>query len=319
MDRHDKIAIFGASGLIGSEIEAQLRADGYDNLLTPSHHVLDLTDQSAVGVFMRNENPDYVFFCAVRTITNFDAEGVIDAVELYSNITMQCNVIEACRLQNIKKAVFLGSAMLYPWTRKHQHELLKEEILEEFDINKYRASMRSTVLGKYVGMKLCQYYNSQYGTMYIYAIPTHIYGGFKNRKNLYFLENMVSNICDAYSHGDDELYLDVFGKGIALKQFLHVSDCANAIIKVMRCYDDAMCPINISSNEPESWSSIVNMVSDIVGYSGTIRFNSERKEDMTNRICSIERLNGIGWKQSISMREGLELLVKEYKSMKGIG
>ena len=207
--------------------------------------------------------------------------------------------------------------MLYPWDMNHQNEPLNEEFLEDFDINKYRPSMRSTVLSKYVGMKMCQYYNLQYNTNYIYAIPTHIYGGFKGRKNLYFLERVVSDICDAKINGTDEIYLDVFGEGKALKQFLHVVDCADAIIKVMNGYEDAMSPINIASDVPQSWSSIVEKICEITGYHGKIRFNSERKENMANRICSTKKLNVLNWKQNVSMEKGLELLIKEYMEMKG--
>lgn len=319
MNKDSKIVVFGAGGLIGGEIVSQLIRNGYEDVVACNHKMLDITNQSAVNSYMSQIKPQYVFFCAVRAITDFENGEVVDAVEAYSNIMMQLNVMEACRVCNVKKAVFLGSAMLYPWDMNHQNEPLSEELLENFDINKYRPSMRSTVLSKYVGMKMCQYYNSQYGTSFIYAVPTHIYGGFKNRKNLYFLERIVSDICDAKLNGIDEIYLDVFGEGKALKQFLHVSDCADAIITIMNCYEDIMSPINIASDEPESWSTIVKMICEITGYNGIIKFNSERQENMANRLCSTTKLNKLqrGGVTKISMKKGLEQLINEYIETKG--
>lgn len=319
MNKDAKIVVFGAGGLIGGEIVSHLIRNGYHDVIACNHKMLDLINQSAVNSYMSQTKPQYVFFCAVRAITDFENGEVIDAVEAYSNIMMQLNMMEACRIYEVKKAVFLGSAMLYPWDMDHQDELLNEDLLEDFAINKYRPSMRSTVLSKFVGMKMCQYYNSQYGTSFIYAVPTHIYGGFKNRKNLYFLEHIVSDICDAKLNGIDEIYLDVFGEGKALKQFLHVSDCADAIITIMNCYEDVMNPINVTSDEPESWSSIVKMICEITGYNGNIKFNSEKQENMANRLCSTTKMSKLrqGGVTRISMKNGLEQLINEYMKMKG--
>ena len=251
----------------------------------------------------------------MKSITDFESDNRPDAEELQSNLLMICHVVECAQKYLTKKAVFLGSAMLYPWEENHKGLLTEESLLERPNLQKYRISMESAVLSKYVSMKLCQYYQQQYGCNFVYVIPAHIYGGFANRKNLYFLEKIVQSICAAKIRNADSLYLDVFGEGKALKQFLHVKDCADAIIKVMQFYEDYGVPINIASNKPESWSSIVQMICEIVNYKGRINFNSARKEDLTNRLCSTEKLKSMGWKQKITMKAGLESLCKEYMEM----
>ncbi len=310
METTARISIFGAGGLIGKAISAQLKNSGYTNVIDCTHKVLELTDQNAVKNFFEINRPEYIFFCAVKTVTDFEDTARKTADELQNNLLMLCNVMEFAQKYEVTKGVFLGSAMLYPWNDLH-NEPLTEDLLERPNLSEYKKSMEAAVLGKYVGLKLCQYYHEQYNCKFVYALPTHIYGGFKDRKNLYFLEKMVQSICNAKLKGENSLYLDVFGEGKALKQFLHVDDCADAIIKVMQSYEDYTAPINIATNQPESWSSIVKKICKIVDYNGEIKFNADRKENLANRICSTEKLNKIGWQQKISMEQGLKLLCAE--------
>ena len=316
MDKNSKIVVFGAGGLIGNEIVNVLQKQGYNNVFACTHKSLELLNQNDVNTFFSENKPEYIFFCAVRTITNFEATGCIDGTEMYSNIMMQLNVMEAARKNGIKKAVFLGSAMLYPWNNEHDNELLQERFLDNFNMNEYRESMKSTVLSKFVSMKSCQYYNREYNVGYIYALPTHIYGQLTGRKNLYFLENLVINLCNAKLSNQSSIKLDIFGKGIAKKQILHVKDCANAIITIMDKYEDFSEPINIGTEQYESWGSIVDKICKIIDYKGEVIFNTEKKERLENRLCSIDKLKELGWKQSIDMETGLKSLCDEYMSSK---
>lgn len=317
MEKNAKIVVFGARGLIGKEIVKELLANSFTNVFPCGHEQLELINQAAVNTFFEVNKPEYIFFCATRSITNFETGECIDAVEMYSNIIMQLNVMEAARIYGVKKAAFLGSAMLYPWTDKYNNILLNEDLLDDFNITQYRPSMKSTVLSKYVSMKMCHYYYAQYGCKYIYAIPTHIYGGFANRKNLYFLEDIVINLCNAKKNNEEVVKLDIFGEGKAKKQILHVSDCANAIITAMEKYEDYSLPINIGSQEIVSWSDVVREVCQIIDYKGKVLFNTEHQERMENRICDIRRLESLGWKQQISIHDGLESLCEEWFQTNG--
>lgn len=317
MDKESRIVVLGAGGLIGSEIVTQLKKNSYLSVKKSLHRELDLTNQLAVECFFEREKPEYVFFCAVNTITDFEKTNCINAVELYSNVMMQFNVMEAARKHGVKKAVFLGSAMLYPWTDVHGDDKWKEELLDEFSFLQYRPSMQSTVLSKFVSMKACQYFFEQYGSHYVYAIPSHIYGGYSGRKNLFFLERLVMDLCRAKVENKRSIQLDVFGDGKAKKQILHVSDCARAIITIIDCYEDYTTPINIASKEETCWNSIVQKVCSFLDYHGEVVFNSEHEERMENRICNVERLYNLGWKQEIELDYGLKLLCDECLSEGG--
>ena len=310
------IVVFGSGGLIGSEIVKTLQKLSYSNITSCSHEDLELLNQAKVNLFFKEKQPQYIFFCAVKAITNFDSGHCIDAAEMYSNIMMQFNVMEAARMYNVKKAIFLGSAMLYPWNNEHQNELLCESLLEDFRINQFRDSMKSTVLSKFVTMKMCQYYYQQYGSNFIYAIPTHIYGGLKNRKHLYFLENLVIELCEAKLNNKNSIKLDIYGEGKARKQILHVQDCANAIITLMKYYENYLEPVNIGTNQYESWSSIVEKICEIINYKGEITFNVDKPERLENRLCSIEKLTHLGWSPKIDIDNGLRCLCNEYLQSK---
>lgn len=316
MNKQSRILVIG-KGLIGKKIAELLLKSGYKDTTLCTHSDLELLDQGAVNTYFENKKPQYVFFCAVKAITDFESGQVGDGEEAYANIMMQCNVAEAARVNDVKKMIMLGSAMLYPWNLKTE-EVLGEKQIEQFNLPGYRKTMEASVIGKLVGLKLCQYYNHQYNTNFIYCMPTHIYGGFQERKNLYFLERMVMEICDAKEAGKSELFLDVFGKGEAKKQFLHVEDCADAIIEVMEVYENKEEPaINICGSEISCWKDIVNQICETIKYDGKVLFNSDRDENMTNRICSEEKLEKIGWTQKIKMKDGILMLCREYQSIKG--
>ncbi len=315
MNKASKILVIG-KGLIGSRIYEQLLACGYTNTTVTTHSDLELLNQSAVNDYFEKHRPEYVFFCAVKAITDFESGQVGDADETYMNILMQCNVIEACRVHNVKKAIILGSAMLYPWNLNIT-EPMDETYLEQFNLPGFRTPMHSAVISKFVGLKLCQYYNKQYGTEFIYCLPSHVYGPLSGRKGLYLLERLVIDICDAKNAGKEDLFLDIFGQGVSQKQFLHVDDCASAIICIMDKYHpDESCAINVASFETYCWKGIVEDIKQLVQYCGNIRFNYERKENMANRICSVEKLKSLGWSPKYTMTQGLKQLCTEYQQGK---
>lgn len=312
-----KILVLGAGGLIGGKIVERLRADGYTSVVSCNHSQLDLTVQAAVQAYFAKEQPEYVFFCAVKSITDFNAGTVGDADELSENCMMVCNTMECCKDFHVRKAVFLGSAMLYPWNLEPYPEQLTEDMLESYNLQGYSKPMESAVLSKLLAYKLCQFYRCQYGCDFVYCLPTHIYGGFFGRKNFYFTERMVMDMCAAKHEGASELYLDVFGRGVAKKNLLHVEDCADAIIAVMERYDGKAAAVNIASDEVVSWCIIVELLREITGYQGKIRFNTERKENLTPRLCSCEKIKALGWRPRYDMAKGLRELCAEYMAMKG--
>lgn len=317
MEKNAKILVLGAGGLIGGKIADRLRADGYANVVSCNHKQLDLTEQAAVRAYFAQKRPEYVFFCAVKSIPDFNVDTVGDADELSENSMMVCNTMECCKSFHVRKAVFLGSAMLYPWNLEPYPERLTEDLLEAYNLRGYSKAMESAVLSKLFAYKLCLFYRHQYGCDFLYCLPTHIYGGFTDRRNLYFTERMVIDMCAAAHEGAAELFLDVFGQGIAKKNLLHVEDCADAIIAVMDRYNGDDAAVNIASDEIVTWSMIVELLREITGYRGKIRFNAERKENLMPRLCSCEKIKALGWSPKYNMSKGLRELCSEYVAMKG--
>ncbi len=315
MNLYSKIVVLGSGGLIGGRIVSTLEQYGYNNVVPCKHSELDLTDQNSTLAFFNKIKPDYVFFCAVKAITDFERGSVGDAEELYCNSMMACNVMKAAYESGVKKAVFLGSAMLYPWNIEPMPERLSEDLLEDFNLKGYSASMQAAVLSKLFLYKMCQYYNKQYGCKFIYCMPAHIYGGFSGRKNLYFTERLVMDICDAKKEDKSQLFVDVFGKGMARKNLLHVDDCADAIITVMNKYEGNQTAVNIASDEVVNWSQVVDIICKTIDYRGNILFNTDREENLTNRLCSTKILDELGWTPKKSIDFGLKELCKEYMEM----
>ena len=177
--------------------------------------------------------------------------------------------------------------------------------------------MESAVLSKLFAYKLCQFYRRQYGCDYIYCLPVHIYGGLTGRKNFYFTERMVMDMCEAKHKGKAELFLDVYGKGIAKRNLLHVDDCADAIITVMERYCGEEGVINIASDEIVSWRTVVDSLGKITDYHGKILFNEDREENLTSRVCSCRKLREMGWTPKYDIERGLRELCAEYAALKG--
>lgn len=317
MERQSKILILGAGGLIGGKIATQLQEQGFKQVIACTHFDLELTDQNAVRNFFQKIRPEYVFFCAVKAITDFSAGQVGDAEELEDNLLMVDYTMQACRDYGVKRAIFLGSAMLYPWNIEPMPEQYTEDMLEHFNLKGYSRSMESAVLSKLLTYKLCHYYRRQYSCDFLYCLPVHIYGGFMGRKNLYFIERLVMEICDAKLQNRPEVFLDVYGQGTARKSILHVVDCASALLAVMESYRGDSIAVNIASEETTCWREIVEAICKILDYQGKVYFNTEKRENTLSRICDVQKLNALGWKPYYTVESGLMSICQEYLTLRG--
>lgn len=315
MEQQSNILILGAGGLIGGRIVAQLRERGFERVMACTHSDLELTDQKAVRAFFQKARPEYVFFCAVKAITDFSAGQVGDAEELEENLLMVDYTMQACRDNGVKRAIFLGSAMLYPWNIDPIPERYTEDMLEHFNLKGFSPPMESAVLSKLLTYKLCRYYRRQYGCDFLYCLPVHIYGGFAGRRNLYFTERLVMEICDAKRQKRPEIFLDVYGEGVARKSLLHVDDCASALLAVMETYQGESVAINIASEETTCWREIVETICKIVDYQGRVSFHTKKRENRTSRISDTKKLSALGWKPHFTIESGLRSICQEYLAL----
>lgn len=316
MDLSSRILVLGAGGLIGSRIVSQLKNRRFEHVTACAHSELELTDRGDVREYFQALRPEYVFFCAVKAITDFSAGQVGDAEELEENFLMVSNTLQACREYGVKRSIFLGSAMLYPWNIVPVPERYTEDMLEEFNLRGFSNPMESAVLSKLLTYKLCCYYRKQYGSDIICCLPVHIYGGFSGRKNLYLLERMVMALCDAKRNDIAELKLDVYGQGIAQKSIMHVDDCASALIAVMESYQGDDVAVNIATEETTCWSEVVKIICEAIDYRGKVTFNTEKHENLTARICDAGKLKVLGWEPHYTLESGIEAICKEYIELK---
>jgi len=169
MQSSNTIYIAGHRGMVGSAIKRRLEAKGYKNLICRSHEELDLTRQQDVEDFFEKERPEYVFLCAAK-VGGILANSTYKAQFIYENIMIAANVIHASRAYEVKKLLNLGSSCIYP---RGAPQPLKEEYLLTSELE---PTNEPYAIAKIAAIKLCRYYNEQYGTNFMSIMPTNLYG-----------------------------------------------------------------------------------------------------------------------------------------------
>jgi len=298
MQKHEKIYVAGHRGLVGSAIVRRLRAEGYDNLLLRTSRELDLREQQAVRAFFAAEKPDYVILAAAR-VGGILANDTWPADFLYDNLMMEANVIHASYESGVKKLLALGSTCIYP---KMAPQPLKEEYLLSGPLeptNEWYA------VAKIAGIKLCQAYRRQHGCSFIAAMPTNLYGPGDNfdLETSHVLPAMIRKFHEAREANAESVGL--WGTGKALREFLHVDDLADACLFLMRHYDDGEI-VNIGVGKDISIADLADLVRDVVGFEGRVEYDASKPDGTPRKLVDTSRINGLGWKARIGLREGVE-------------
>ncbi len=301
-----KVYVAGHRGLVGSALVRRLRADGFEHLITRTHAELELTDQQAVNRFFAEEIPDYVFLAAAR-VGGILANSTYPAEFIYGNLMVQCNVIDAARRYGVKKLLFLGSSCIYP---KHAPQPMKEECLLTGPLeptNEWYA------IAKIAGIKLCQAYRRQHGFRAISLMPTNLYGPNDNYdlQNSHVLPALIRKFHEAKEGGLPEVV--VWGSGKPRREFLHVDDLADAALFLMRGYD-AEDIINVGTGRDISIGELAGLVSEIVGFTGSIVFDNSRPDGTPRKLLDISKLHQMGWKARIGLREGIAHTYQDFLS-----
>jgi GDP-L-fucose synthase len=297
MEKGAKIYVAGHRGLVGSAIIRRLRKDGYDSLVTRTSRELDLREQAAVRGFFAAERPDYVFLAAAK-VGGIVANDTWPADFLYQNLMIEANVIEASRVNGVKKLLCLGSTCIYP---RMAPQPLKEEYL-------LTGPLESTnewyAVAKIAGIKLCQAYQRQYGCKFISAMPTNLYGPEDNfdLETSHVMPALIRKFHDAKVNGHPTV--TVWGSGRPRREFLHVDDCADACLFLMNNYDSEEI-VNIGVGSDLTISELALLVRDVVGYTGEIVYDSGRPDGTPRKLVDIARISGLGWQARISLEDGV--------------
>ncbi len=354
MNKDSKIYVAGHRGLVGSAIERNLRAKGYNNIITRTHAQLDLTNQSATAEFFATERPEYVFVAAAK-VGGIMANNTYRAQFIYENIILAANVIHQAYLHGVKKLLFLGSTCIYP--RDAQQPMPEDCLLTsplEYTNEPYAIS-------KIAGLKMCEAYNMQYGTNFIAVMPTNLYGPGDNfdlekshvlpamLRKFHLGKCLMEGDLDALrrdfdsrpvegvdgsdinaviskleKYGVSKSSVEIWGTGTPLREFLWSEDMADASVFVMENVDwkdlsngmiePRNCHINIGTGKELSIGELAGLVAEKVNYKGNIVFNTDKPDGTPRKLTDPTKLHTLGWHHKVELPDGIERLYNVYIS-----
>jgi GDP-L-fucose synthase len=300
MNLTDKIYVAGHKGLVGSAIVNELTRLGYTNIITRSHDELDLTIQSATDEFFDSEKPDYVFLAAAK-VGGIKANNECPADFARINLQIETNVITAAYRSNVTKLLFLGSSCIYP---KMANQPIKEsELLSSY----LEPTNEGYAIAKIAGLKLCEYYNRQYGTNFISCMPTNLYGPNDNF-NLESSHVLPALIRKFLESKDDVI---CWGDGSALREFLYVDDLAKACVFLMKNYNSSDT-INVGTGEDISIKELTNLIAELTNFSGNITWDTSKPNGTPRKVLDVSKINSLGWKAETQLRDGVANTIEWY-------
>lgn len=297
MNKNSKIYVAGHRGLVGSAILRNLQKEGYENLVLRTSKELDLREKNQVDTFFAEERPEYIFLAAAK-VGGIVANNEFPADFIRDNLLIQTNVIDASYRYGATKLLFLGSTCIYP---KMAPQPLKEEYLLTGELE---PTNEPYAIAKIAGIKMCQSYNRQYGTKYISVMPTNLYGPEDNfdLQTSHVLPALIRKFHEAKE--TNLPFVEVWGTGTPLREFLYSEDLADACVYLMNNYSsDEM--VNIGVGHDLSIKELAEKIKAVVGYNGEIKFDKTKPDGTPRKLVDVTKLNSLGWKATTSMDEGL--------------
>jgi len=316
MNKNSKIYIAGHSGLVGGAITRHLKSAGYTNIITRTHNEMDLLNQLAVNDFFENEKPEYVFLAAAK-VGGIGANSAYPADFIYQNIMIGFNIIHAAYKNGVKKLINLGSSCIYP---KLAPQPLKEEYLLS---DLLEPTNEAYAVAKISVIKLCTFYNRQYGTNYLSVMPTNLYGPGDNYDpaGSHVLPALIRKFHEAKVSGYDQVTL--WGDGSSQREFLYSDDLAQALVMLVKNNNasDLSNPagdfVNIGSGKDLTIKELAEKIKDVV-YEGTsnricrIEWDTSKPNGTPKKLLDISRITALGFSPKISLGEGIRLAYRDF-------
>ena len=298
LNQDSRIYVAGHRGLVGAAVVRTLRHQGYQNLLLRTHQELDLTDQRAVREFFDSQRPEAVIMAAAR-VGGIHANSTRPALFIRDNLLIQDNVIDAAHRSGVAKFVFLGSSCIYP---KLAPQPIKEDYLLTGPLeptNEWYA------IAKIAGVKMCQAYRREFGFQAISLMPTNLYGPGDNfdLQNSHVLPALIRRFHEAKLRGDETL--SIWGTGTLRREFLHVDDLADAVIYLLKNYDDEAI-VNIGWGEDITIRDLAELVMAASGFQGRLVFDLSKPDGTPRKLLDTTRLTALGWRPKIPLKAGIE-------------
>ena len=292
--------------MVGSALVRGLRRNGFENIVVRTHGELDLTDQTATAAFFREEKPEYVFLAAAK-VGGIYANSTYPADFIMENMQIECNAIRSACENGVKKLMLLGSSCIYP---KLCPQPIREECLLTGELE---PTNEAYALAKISGIVMCRSYNQQYGTKYISVMPASLYGP-NDRfdiNNSHVIPAMMIKFYRAKMM--KKPFVELWGTGSPLREFLYVDDMADACIYLMNNYEGNDF-VNIGSGGEISIRELAELVRSTSGYEGEIRFDHTKPDGTPRRVLDNSKILGTGWKPKVDMSEGIR---REYRYFLG--
>ena len=310
LQKEDKIFVAGHRGLVGSALVRQLRSKGYENLILKTRAEVDLMNQSAVEDFFKSEKPDVVILAAAK-VGGIHANNTYPAEFIYENMQIQNNVIHMSHVYGVKKLLFLGSTCIYPKmaVQPIQEESLLTGPLEETN--------EAYAVAKIAGLEMCKFYKKQYGDDFISCMPTNLYGPHDNYdlNNSHVLPAMLRKFHEAKTNKKE--FVELWGTGSPLREFLYVDDMADACIFLLQEYS-GLEHVNIGTGVEISIKALAETIQKVVGFEGEIHWNTEMPDGTPRKLTSVNRLHNLGFTHRISLNEGIQLAYEAFLKETGL-
>ena len=307
MNSKNKIYIAGHNGMVGSAIVRKLREKGFMNIITCSSSELDLANQQNVHNFLQEKKPDYVVIAAAK-VGGIHANDSYPAEFIYQNLMIEANLIHGAYLAGVNNLLFLGSSCIYP---KESLQPIKEDYLLG---GRLEPTNEPYAISKIAGIKLCESYNRQYGTDYRSIMPTNLYGPNDNfhLENSHVIPALIRKFHEAKV--ENKPFVEVWGSGKSMREFLHVNDMADASIYIMDLdkrmleneTDPMLSHINIGTGIDITIADVAQIVKEVVGFYGKIVFNAKMPDGTKRKLLDVSKIESLGWKSTIALKDGLK-------------
>lgn len=296
--------------MVGSAILRKLQAEGYTNFILKTSKELDLRNQQAVRDFFEKEKPEYVFLAAA-IVGGIIANNTYRAEFIYNNLMIQNNVLHHAYLNGVQKLLFLGSSCIYP---KLAPQPMKEEYLLTGILEH---TNEPYAIAKIAGIKMCEAYHSQYGCNFISVMPTNLYGpnDHYDLEKSHVLPALIRKFHEAKINNNSEV--EIWGTGNPKREFLHVDDVADACLFLMLNYNEPTL-INVGCGEDISIKELALLIKNVVGYKGELKFNISKPDGTPRKLLDVSKINCLGWKHKIGLKEGIASVYSLYKESEGI-
>jgi GDP-L-fucose synthase len=302
MDKSEKIFVAGHQGMVGSALICRLESKGFLNLLVRDRSDLDLRDESAVTKLFAEQKPAVVVLAASK-VGGIKANNDHPVEFLLENLQIQNNVIHAAYENGVRKLLFLGSSCIYP---KFAPQPIPETALLSGPLE---PTNEAYAIAKISGIKLCQAYAREYGANFVSMMPTNLYGPNDNfdLETSHVLPALLRKAHEAKTRKDRELV--AWGSGKPRREFLHVDDLASACLLLLEKYNSAEI-INVGCGEDISIRELAELICDIVGFDGALSWDATKPDGTPRKLLDITKLQSLGWKPSIPLRDGISQTYK---------